>query len=128
MLNRLQKVVKLFRDLSEVPARLVAIEERIKQLESPNRITINPTPYVPYIPYVPQQPIWPGDGTGVNPNPYPVIITTDRITIGGMCVDGCEYPNPWFGINPPPCNKCGIAPPPSHSFTCCSHENISITN
>jgi len=35
------------------------------------------------------------------------------------CIDdkGCEYPNPWFGINPAPCNKCGITPVAPYTIT-----------
>ncbi len=28
-----------------------------------------------------------------------------------------EYPTPWFGITPPPCNKCGQEAP-SYTVTC----------
>lgn len=105
MFKRLRKAVKLAKALAEMPERLAAIEERVKQLESCHTISI------------------PSVIT------YPGTITSPNITWLG-CVDGkgCEYPNPWFGINPAPCKKCGIAPAPAYTITCCSSENINGIN
>lgn len=116
MFGRLYRVVKLLRDLAEVPSRLAAIEERIKQLESSQ---IDFPPYIPYIP-----PYYPN---------YPIITSPNTTGTGIMfdlgCIDGkgCDYPNPWFGINPAPCKKCGIAPEPAYTVTCMA-ENINQIN
>lgn len=110
MFNRLRKVMNVVKALAEIPERLAAIEERMKQLESYHTISI------PSITYYPQYPQYPGT------------ITSPNITWLG-CVDGkgCEYPNPWFGINPASCKKCGIAPDSAYTITCCS-ENINCSN
>jgi len=67
-------------------------------------------------------------------SPSPNVILTDKIWIGG-CPDGMhEFPNPWMGIFPPPCKKCGYTPPNQNIVTCdvtsvgdLSHSITTIT-
>ena len=86
-----KKVVEMLRDIidvlgkdddAEIMRRLELIEKRLDALEQP-KITINPQPWVP----------------SLLPSPW---------MVGGCPMGGeHEFPSPWLGINPPPCNKCG---------------------
>ena len=71
------RLFDVFKLIISLPQRLHSIEKRLAALEE-SKITIGPVTYIPSF-------------------------TTYECPAGGNHV----YPSPWFGVNKPPCEKCG---------------------
>lgn len=104
MFERVKRIKRAIDALVELPEKLAALEERVKQLESPNWL-ISPS----------------SSGTST------IITSPLRVTWPMRCTDGCRYPFPWHATVPANCEKCGLSAENPFGITytvetsCCVH-------